>query len=66
MLVKKKIKNETYQKLIHYAYSKCDTVRFVTRNDGFNETQKYKLKSLENELLRKFEKSFICVRKNHE
>lgn len=66
MLVKKNIKDETYQKLINYAYSKCDTVRFITRNDGLDEKQKYKLKSLENNLLRKLKKDFICVSEDPE
>ena len=43
MLIKGKIENEQYKRLIKYAFQKSDAIMFVFRKDGFNDQQISKL-----------------------
>lgn len=61
MLVENIIERDIYDKLIEYAFKKCDAVMFVARKDGFSEELKEKLDknitemktSLKNDFLKK-------------
>lgn len=56
MLVKNEIKNTTYQKLIKYAFSKCDAVMFIFRKDGFSEKQIKQLNKKSEQIQKNFSK----------
>lgn len=66
MLIKGYIKNEIYEKLLKYAFNKCDTVRFLTRSDQFrfNFCSQKKLKMLEQQLVEKFQDCFLTYKRD--
>jgi len=62
MLVKGTIENDTYIKLIEYAFKKNDSVMFVARKDGFNKEQIKTLESTVEKLKSTFQKQILKCR----
>ena len=62
MLIKGKIENEQYKRLIKYAFQKSDAIMFVFRKDGFNDQQISKLEKTSNDLKTKFKDYILKIR----
>lgn len=62
MLVKEKITNAQYERLIKYAFQKSDAIMFVFRKDGFNNHQILELEKTSRNLQEKFRDSILKIR----
>lgn len=62
MLIKGKIENEQYKRLIKYAFQKSDAIMFVFRKDGFNDQQISKLEKTSNDLKTEFKDYILKIR----
>lgn len=62
MLIKGKIENEKYERLIKYAFQKSDAIMFVFRKDGFSNQQILKLEKTSNDLKTKFKDYILKIR----
>jgi len=62
MFVADKIENEVYEKLIDYAFNKCDAVMFVSRKDGFSDNKKMELDNTISDLKNNLENCFLKSR----
>jgi len=62
MLIKTKVENKQYEKLIDYASKKCDAVMFVARKDGFDQKQIKLLDKTFSDLKKELKNNFIKSR----
>lgn len=62
MIVKIKIKNRIYEKLINYAFEKSDAIMFVSRKDGFSPTELEELDNTIENIKMKFSDSILKTR----